>query len=629
MGLCLRGLILLGLLTVLTVVTGNAATDSGHPIGETTQTHAFDQNYSVWVDSEGDRTLNDLLQSPPAWQDVSAKPLRHFYRSEPVWSRFTLHNSLKSSRRYILEIENPMLDRVDFYQVDTVRGEPPEVSRHALAGDHFPLQEGELSSRFLTFPVVLRPGVTTEIYLRIESTSALIAPVSLWRTRQLISHEITLNVYYGAFFGIMGVMALYNLVLWIFIREHAYLYYVCYVLSAMFFQSVMSGYGYRYLWTDNDWLKDHSVVLSVGMCFVFAIAFVAHFLRLREVDRAAYRISMAGMFAYLILIWLSPFLSEATLTSIGQPLGLVLCFVAVWAAMRQWRTGSQVATFFVVGWTLLVVGTAIYTLMLAGFLPYNLVTRHIQEIGMLAEVVVLSFALAARINEEKQARRMALETSLGLAQRVNTAYQQQLENQSAMNRLLEERVAERTSELQSALNDLNEANARLEALSLTDALTGLHNRRYLDKQLPAWLEFACKQKTPLSALVIDVDHFKKINDTHGHLIGDYCLKAVGSSIRSTVHRPDDLVVRYGGEEFLIVLRNTDAAGALLVAERVRQNIESAHWMWEGRQVPVTVSIGLAELELNGAPDPSQLISRADAALYAAKTSGRNRVVQAA
>ncbi len=598
---------------------------------------ALDRHFLYWVDAGADTTLPELLAQPPPWTDSMSAPWRDFYRREPVWMRFDVQaKELQANKvpamdmeasHYVLEIQSTMLDRVDFFQVEQVAGGVPLVIHQETGGDHFPATSNTHASRYVTFLVTLRADTDTTLYLRIHSASTTVAAIRLWEKQALDAHELLLARYYGAFFGIMTVMAIYNLVLWLFIRENAYLYYVCYVVAAMFFQAAMCGDGYRYLWGDSLWWRDHAMVVGVALCFIFAIAFVVRFLRLQEIDPKAYRYAVAGLACYVALIWLSPWVTEATLSMLAQPLGLLLCALVVWVSIRQWRDGSnQVATFFMIGWTLLVLGTAVYTLMMAGFLPHNLVTRHVQEIGMLAEVVLLSFALAARINEEKHARRLALETSLNLAQQVNTIYQEQLATQENMNRELEHRVVERTAALQQALADLNEANARLEQLSLTDGLTGLNNRRYLDQHLPIWMESANKQRVPLAALVIDVDHFKRINDTYGHLLGDQCLKAVAASIRATVHRPDDLVVRYGGEEFVVVLRNTDATGALQVAERARLAIEKAHWEWEGTHIPVTVSIGVAMMHSGIDRDPATLLARADTALYAAKHAGRNRVM---
>lgn len=590
----------------------------------TADVSTVDRHYLYWMDPQKNTSLAQILHSPPPWLANQRPSLNLLYQSQPVWLRFDVANTLSAGGDYLLELESPMLDEVRFYQIDRdVAGHLIEVSRD-VAGDHYPLATSTWKHRFPLFLVRLSPGVTTSLYLRIDTTSALIAPARLWQRDAFFASDNVLTFYYGVFFGVMAVMALYNFVLWFFIRENAYLYYVCYVIGAMFFQSVMSGYGYRYLWNDNDWLKAHAIVVSVALSYLFAGAFVVRFLNLRETDPLAYRLILLGMGAYLPLIYVAPFTSEATLTSIAQPLGLFLCVLAVWIGIRQWQRGSLPARFFVLGWGVLVVGTVAYTLMLAGFFSYNLVTRHLQEIGMLAEVVLLSFALAARINEDKQARRIALETSLGLAHRVNEANQNQLQTQEKMTRELEARVEERTSELQKALNELNLANQQLEELSLTDQLTGLHNRRYFDQQLEHWFSHSRKQRTPLSVLVLDVDFFKKINDTHGHLIGDQCLKAIAATLHQAALRPDDVIVRYGGEEFVILLQNTELKGARQVAERIRLLVEQARWEWDSQRVPVTVSIGAAELQ-TADQQPGDLLRRADEALYAAKGGGRNRV----
>jgi len=178
------------------------------------------------------------------------------------------------------------------------------------------------------------------------------------------------------------------------------------------------------------------------------------------------------------------------------------------------------------------------------------------------------------------------------------------------------------------LRDLTEekmARRALEQMALRDGLTGLANRRCFDDTLQAeWLR-ARRQESPLSLLMVDVDHFKAYNDAHGHLGGDACLKRIASAIASEM-RANDLVARYGGEEFAVILPNQTLAGAASVAERIRCRVERLHMPNSGSCAQqVTVSIGAATT--GGAPDTnaSALIGIADAALYRAKHLGRNRV----
>jgi two-component system cell cycle response regulator len=166
-------------------------------------------------------------------------------------------------------------------------------------------------------------------------------------------------------------------------------------------------------------------------------------------------------------------------------------------------------------------------------------------------------------------------------------------------------------------------------MAVIDGLTGLHNRRYLERHLAILVHEAIEREKPLSVLVMDIDHFKTINDTHGHAAGDEVLKEFARRVQKAV-RGIDVVCRLGGEEFVLAMPDTDAALALLVAERLRQKIaaETFRLPEESASIAVTVSIGIACLA-GGEESAETLIRRADQALYRAKRNGRNRVVSAA
>lgn len=167
-------------------------------------------------------------------------------------------------------------------------------------------------------------------------------------------------------------------------------------------------------------------------------------------------------------------------------------------------------------------------------------------------------------------------------------------------------------------------NELLYQQSVRDTLTGLFNRRYLESQLEALIEHAKRYSEPLCLLVLDVDHFKAFNDRYGHLAGDSCLLAVAQQLEQSLHRPADFIARYGGEEFVVVLPYTDAEGGRKVAEQLLQNISQTHIDYQGQQLSVTASIGLAVLQHNEDRAQSLLIA-ADKALYQAKAEGRNCV----
>jgi two-component system cell cycle response regulator len=166
-------------------------------------------------------------------------------------------------------------------------------------------------------------------------------------------------------------------------------------------------------------------------------------------------------------------------------------------------------------------------------------------------------------------------------------------------------------------------------MAITDGLTGLHNRRYLERHLATLVLQAVARGKPLSLLVLDIDYFKTINDTYGHAAGDEVLREFSRRLRKAV-RGIDLACRLGGEEFVIAMPDTDAALALLVGERLRQKIAGEPFQIADNPggLAVTASIGVSSLD--GAEDtPTALLKRADGALYRAKRDGRNRVVSTA
>jgi diguanylate cyclase (GGDEF)-like protein len=175
--------------------------------------------------------------------------------------------------------------------------------------------------------------------------------------------------------------------------------------------------------------------------------------------------------------------------------------------------------------------------------------------------------------------------------------------------------------------ELVSKNRLLEQLSTTDPLTGLRNRRYLTEVLSVEFLRAKRYHTPLSVVMADIDHFKEVNDRHGHAAGDSVLEAVGGILKRRL-RGSDHGGRYGGEEFLMVLANADAEGAAIFAERLRQEVEATELGAEsGSSISVTLSLGIAALGAEH-QTPGDLVSHADEAMYRAKQAGRNRVERA-
>ena len=175
-------------------------------------------------------------------------------------------------------------------------------------------------------------------------------------------------------------------------------------------------------------------------------------------------------------------------------------------------------------------------------------------------------------------------------------------------------------------DELRQRNEELDLISRTDALTGLRNRRHVEEYLARLVSLARRHAEPIAVLLVDIDHFKSVNDGHGHDAGDAVLREVAGRMVGSV-RLEDMIGRWGGEEFLVVLPNTAAQGAAELAERLRQVVaDEPYGLPDGGAISVTISLGCAASVID---DAATLVRSADAALYEAKESGRDRVVVAA
>ncbi|HEX2677977.1 MAG TPA: GGDEF domain-containing protein [Polyangiales bacterium] len=183
--------------------------------------------------------------------------------------------------------------------------------------------------------------------------------------------------------------------------------------------------------------------------------------------------------------------------------------------------------------------------------------------------------------------------------------------------------------LRFALQDKLEAEAsrRIYEMSVRDALTGVHNRRYFDERLDSEVAFAKRHGSMLCVISCDIDRFKQINDQHGHPAGDMVLQRVSQVLQGAL-RAEDVFARCGGEEFCVIARGIDVTGARAFAERMRMLLERTVIVWQGKRLAVTVSVGIAHNRSGSFADAKSLTAGADAALYAAKREGRNRTVLA-
>ena len=195
-----------------------------------------------------------------------------------------------------------------------------------------------------------------------------------------------------------------------------------------------------------------------------------------------------------------------------------------------------------------------------------------------------------------------------------------------LSKKLEDSVNERIEELRYANEMLKAANLKLGQISMIDSLTSIENRRAFDIEYNRAWRISLREDMTLALIMIDIDNFKLLNDTYGHLSGDQTLIRIAEVIKGVIKRPRDLAARYGGEEFVVMLMNTTAEGAAVVAEKIRKGIEELGIVNERIENVITVSLGVASVVPDNEMVPNELIDAADRALYKAKEDGRNKVI---
>ena len=569
-----------------------------------------------WLrDDTGQFSVDDLLQPDVDWQPATGAAVNRGIDRADWWFRVDIRNSNPRIEEYILEIAYPTLDHIGVYLADG-----NDIVDQYLLGDQRPFIERPVNHHYFLMPTQWPAEQTRTLLIHVRTNGVVQLPLSLWQKSAFASHDQARQLIAGIYFGAMLVMLIYNLFMFIGIGDRSYLYYVGFVVSVPMFVSSLTGYSFQYFWPEAIQWNGQSIGFFLTSTVLFAVLFTHEFLQLnRESLPSPIRVGNRAVLVLAMAMMATVFMTSYNTMLISVIAGSVVAcsaalFIGLFGAMR----GERPAMFYVFAWSSLLLGGLILAASKLSLLPQNSFTDNAVQIGSIMLVVLLSFALAERINEERRRRFQAQMEALQNERRARLAQEQALNAQQQANQQLESKVAERTEELAKA-------NAILQELSDSDALTGLRNRRYLDNYLNREVTRCFRYQHPLAVILLDIDHFKQFNDRHGHQVGDDCLRMVAAQIRHCVARDSDVVARYGGEEFCIVLPETDMEGARAVAERVRRRVAETPFRVANESITVTISAGVTCAVPLAPGQEATLLQRADEGLYQSKDEGRNRV----
>jgi len=539
-----------------------------------------------------------LLQTQPNWRKNPDAVFNQGYNHSSWWLRFPIDNR-SQIHEWIMEISYPVLDHLDVYLIEN-----NQIKQSWLLGDKKPFATRPILHRNFLIPIRVTPATRAEILIKVRTTSAVQVPINLWQPESFNQHNELRSALQGYFFGGLGIIAIYNLLMFLALKDRAYLYYVGYVVCVALFVACLGGWAFQYFWPNaTDW-NDRAIVLFLSIALFSGSMFVRLFLNTRDISKSIHRIQNTVVSSNLIVAMLTLILPYDLSIRMVIALAALTCAWGLGLGVFTWHRGLAAARYYTVAWAMLLISALVLVLSKVHILPSNVITENAIQAGTLLEAVLLSFAMAERINQER-------------ALRFN-AQQQALQSQTQAREELELRVTERTQELE-------EANHKLLELSQTDQLTGIKNRGFLDLYLDKQIRRFAESQRSMTVLLIDADHFKPINDTHGHQVGDDCLQEIARRVENETRWPGDVAARYGGEEFCVILPDTGLAGANIVAERIRKSVAEDPVNTRIGPLNLSVSIGGYAAIPNTAQEPADFLSYADKALYAAKGNGRNQV----
>lgn len=561
------------------------------------------------VDTTRELGIQDLLQEQrqDSWQQQDENIPNFGFTTDTYWLQFNVVNSSRTINNYLLVAEYPLLDHLDCF----ITHEGAIVESFAT-GDQHPFGSRPIPNHTFVFPLNLATDEQYSVFLKVQTDSAMQIPLSI---RSLATHaDKSQNEYYftGQFFGVLLAVILYSTFVFISIRDRNYLYFMIYTVLFMGIPSAMNGYGYQFLWPNSPWFQNQSVAFFMTGSACAACWYSHSFLQLNKH-------SITLSYTFRILGVLSLVATPYTLIlpyaiSIKPILAMVLFaeFLVLGTAIWVWRkTKSQPSILFAAAWGSFLLGTMLMIVSKIGWIPRTFLTESGPSIGILIEAMLMSVALAGKVKQSRFDK--------------HKAQSELIKFQEESAKTLRDEVQSKTQELQGLLRQLAKTNEELEGDNKLDGLTNIFNRRALDEKISLEHEDAIDHQESISALMIDIDHFKNFNDTYGHQVGDDCLIQVAKVIKQQAQRTTDYAARYGGEEFVVLLVDTALEDACVVGERIRSAIEDMEFLVDEERVPVTVSIGASTCIPTNDIAPDFVISQADAALYKAKENGRNRV----
>ncbi|NIG51899.1 7TM diverse intracellular signaling domain-containing protein [Chitinophaga sp. Cy-1792] len=367
---------------------------------------------------------------------------------DAIWLRFTVQNTT-SEGELMFDVTYPILDLIDLYY--------PDKNGHFQmipGGELRPYNKRPVNHQNFVYNIKIPQGTAQTFYLRIQSREAVLVPIYIGTAREIYNKLYNDDLLLSIYIGIILVMIFYNTFIFFSVRDWSYFYYIIYIFFVGLAQVCLQGFGYRFFWNNNIFITEQSVLWAGALSGISVLVFVQNFLHVKEKAPWAYRIFTLFIIVYSSTIVMSLLGYFSIAYAVIDFLAITgVSFILLFAVSQAFRH-SKPARIFVLAWTIFILAVIVFVLKDIGIIPYNIFTSHILVIGSGMEVVLLSFALADKINTFKAEK----EASQALALQISKENEQLVREQ---NIILEAKVQERTEELQNSNKDLNIALTNL------------------------------------------------------------------------------------------------------------------------------------------------------------------------
>ena len=514
------------------------------------------------------------------------------------WFRVHLKNESIHPRAFYLEFDNPLIDELSVY----VLSQGSVVSSQQV-GDLQKFSHRSVVHESFVVPIQFEANQALEVYFAIHSPSYLRIPVTLWQVTAFQKAQSNERLISGLYIGMITALVIATLVGFVFTRNTQLLLDSLFITALFLITLTASGVGFHYLWPNSPGIQQHAFYLfSCIAMFISALAARMNVQTFFFDDRLIKLFTgLAGLSVALIPLTLLVSYQVGLLLIIGLAVAMSIAHIAI--GLYTWQSGMREHQELNYGIIVLLAA-----LLLISANSFGLIELPITNLALLQTSVLIQISLIVIF-----------------AIKDNTLTQPEFGNSLNNDEDKDLQLSEQMLELQLALKELQEKNELLEKLNTLDELSGIHNRRHFDKRLQAELRRGRRELSPLSLIMFDIDHFKRFNDTYGHIAGDEVIRAVALTASQQLNRDSDEIFRYGGEEYAILLPNTELEGASFIAEKVRSAIESLVIGSDEKSLNCTISLGVACHLSEQALQPKDFIEQADQALYQAKQNGRNQV----